>query len=64
MVHKWILKAVKDALAFQSGSHLAFEADGLSEMQRSELQIFLAAGETLSYEALSDGTLRLLVLSS
>lgn len=63
VVCKWVLKAVKDALAFQSGSHLAFEADGLSEVQRSELQDFLAAGETLSYQALSDGTLALLVLS-
>lgn len=63
VVCKWILKATKDAVACHSNVHLAFEVDGLSEMQRLELAVILSAGETLSYEALSDGTLTLSVPS-
>lgn len=63
VVCKWILKAAKDAMARDPKVILAFQTDRLSEMQRADLDAILSAKETLSYEALSDGTLTRYALS-
>ena len=59
VVCKWVLKAVKDAMARYPKVILAIKVDRLSEMQRAELDVILSAEVTPSYEALSDGTLTL-----
>lgn len=59
VVCKWIVKAVKHAMGFGFDAVLAFEVDNLGGTQRAELEAVVLAKETVSYEALSDGTLTL-----